>query len=442
MAVLDSILKKYKVDNSAKELTEPPQRYKAHKTEFRASGNYPKGAVHQMDVLFLPDDKSDGKQFGYRYLLVVSDVGSGKMDARAMKFKKGVGSTKRKASKGKPLTALDRAFNAEKKGVLDHVQDIYKSGKYLKEPKIIQVDAGSEFAEVKKYYTNKKLAVRKARTARHSQQAVVEAMNKMIGSTINKIQLNNQLAGEGIDDDGEVREWLIYLPDIIDALNNRNLRNTRKPVDDVLCKTNTEEEEDVKDEKGKKGKKVKKVKKVKGTADNECETYSVGDKVRIALDFPKAVKGRQQEGKRLYGTFRSGDIRWSLKPHTIENVLLMKNQPIRYVVSDVDDTTFSKFELKPFKELKTKAVKKKYEVEKLLLGTTLYEGSKGKKAWVVRWKGYGEEADMIQYEEDILKGVSQQEFNKLKKNVNVVSPTKIDAKQLAEWRKDKRDAAD
>ena len=129
MAVLDSILKKYKVDNSAKELTEPPQRYKAHKTEFRASGNYPKGAVHQMDVLFLPDDKSDGKQFGYRYLLVVSDVGSGKMDARAMKFKKGVGSTKRKASKGKPLTALDRAFNAEKKGVLDHVQDIYKSGK-------------------------------------------------------------------------------------------------------------------------------------------------------------------------------------------------------------------------------------------------------------------------------------------------------------------------
>jgi len=409
MGVLDSLLDKYKVDGSAtKELTKPPERFKAHNTEFRASGNYPPNSVHQMDLLFLPDDKSKGGSAN-RYLLVVTDVGTGKTDARPLRFKKASkNSAKKKGTKNKPLSKTDKEYNAEK-GVLEQVQDIYKSGKYLKEPtSTIQVDAGSEFNAVKQHFEKKRLAVRTARTGRHNQQASVEALNKMIGSTINKIQLNNQMAGEGKDEDGEVREWLIYLPDILEAINIRKMKKVREAVDDVLCRADTK----------------------------ECETYTVGDKVRIMLDYPKAFKG-----DRLYGSFRSGDIRWSLKPHTIENVLLMKNQPIRYVVSGVKDTTYNKFELKPFKGVGVvQPIKKKYEIEDLLWYVTLYpNGRKGKKAWFVKWKGFPTSANMLQFEQDLKKFLTDDEFKALTKGKK---GKKLTQKQVEEFSKDTRESAD
>lgn len=385
MAVLDEVLKKYKVNNTTKELTDLPQKHKGHKTEFRASGNFLDNSTHQMDLLFLPEDKSKGKTVGYKYLLVVTDVGSGKTDARALRYKKA-------------------------KDVLNCVQAIYKSSKYIQEPtSIIQVDKGSEFNDVKKFYTKKGLSFRTARTARHNQQAVVESINKMIGSTINKLQLQNQLAGEGVDEDGEVREWLVYLPDILEAINKRKMKKMRKPVDDVLCREDT----------------------------SECEVYKIGDEVRVMLDYPKSF-----QGNKLHGSFRSGDIRWSLKPHIIENVLLMKNRPIRYVVSGVNDTTYSKFELKPYKEvMKSQPLKKKYEIEDLMWYVTLYpqKSRKGKKAWFVKWKGYNSDQNMLQFEEDLRKELTAEDFKKLAKGKK---SRKLTQKQVEEFSKDTRGSSD
>ena len=415
VSVLDNVLKKYQGSTTTanvKELTEPPKKHLGFKTSFRSSGNFPENSVHQMDVLFLPDDKSQSTRsepFAYRYLLVVTDVATGKTDARPMKFKKASKKSKpKKAKKGKSLNAGDKEYN-KSDGVLELVQDIYREKKYLKEPTTtIHVDSGSEFNEVKKFYKDKGLAVRTARTARHSQQAVVEALNKIIGNTINTIQLNNQIAGEGVDEDGEVREWLIYLDDILDALNKRKMRKVRKKVDNVLCNDKS----------------------------GECETYMIGDKVRIALDFPTSFKGT-----RLYGTFRTGDIRWSLKHHKIENILLMNNRPIRYVVSGVNDATFSKFELKPYKEVgqKTvKAIKPKYEIERFEFYVQLYVGKsrKSQKAYYVKYKNFSDTSNMLQYEKDLRKELGDKKFLELAKGVK--EKKKVSKKQLEEYQRDKR----
>ena len=408
MGLLDAVLNKYNVSNDVKLLTDAPQKHKAYKTSFRKSGNFPDNTYHQMDVLFLPKDQS-----GHKYLLVVTDIGTGAVDARPMKFKKASKASKRKKGDkdyGKKFTA---EYN-KADGVLEYVQDIYKSGKYLKEPRVIHVDAGSEFVEVKKYYKKKNITTRTAMTARHSQQAVVEAMNKMIGSVITKIQLNNALSTGG-DEDDEERDWIPYLEDILVEANKRKIKSKPKKdvkEKDVLCREDTK----------------------------ECETYSVGDKVRVMLDYPK------WNTKRLYGDFRSGDVRWSLRPYTITNILINPNYPIRYVVKGDDATkensaTYSKFEIKPYKQVKTQKIKPKYEIEKLLLGTTLYpnKSRKGKKAWLVKWKNYDDTYNLLQFEEDIKKNMSDQEFSNLTKGVK---SRKLKESELKEWTNDTRSKQD
>ena len=105
----------------------------------------------------------------------------------------------------------------------------------------------------------------------------------------------------------------------------------------------------------------------------ECDLYEIGMKVRVKLDYPKNIKDERQ-----YGTFRSGDVRWSIKPHTIENILLLPNQPIRYVVSGIKTNTFSKWEIKPYKGVKTTKLAGKEIPESI---AELYKGmgSKGSK---------------------------------------------------------------
>jgi CRISPR/Cas system CSM-associated protein Csm2 small subunit len=291
MGILDKVFEKHKANTKAvKDLTKPPNRKNETKPQFRASGAYPAGKYHQMDLLFLPEDVG-----GDKYLLVVTDIGSGKTDARPISNKTG-------------------------KEVLKQVNDIYKVGKYLKKPNYIHIDAGTEFNLMKNAYLKEKIGVRVASTARHRQQGHVESMNRVIGETINKIQLNNAIATD--EDDQEQRDWIEYLPDILEAINEREMKPIKKhpPMNSekaqVSCK------------------------------DKECETFGIGDKVRVLLDYPQSI-----DGKRLHGDkFRSGDVKWSVKPYTIENILILPNMVIRYVVKGIETNSFSKFELQPFKK--------------------------------------------------------------------------------------------
>ena len=67
-------------DNVVTNLTQVPRKDKGENaTKFNVSV---KNAVHQADLLFLPEDK------GYRYALVVVDVATRSMDAHQLKSKK------------------------------------------------------------------------------------------------------------------------------------------------------------------------------------------------------------------------------------------------------------------------------------------------------------------------------------------------------------------
>ena len=81
-----------------------------NQTHFRA---YKDNIIHQADLLYLPHDQD------YKYCLVVVDSGSRKIDAEPLKTK----------------LALD---------VVKAFRKIYKRG-ILKQPKMIETDAGKEF---------------------------------------------------------------------------------------------------------------------------------------------------------------------------------------------------------------------------------------------------------------------------------------------------------
>ena len=314
MGLIGKIFEKFDLGKSeAKTLTEAVKRKGETKPTF-LNPNYKPGDYHQMDLLFLPEDRSkvdrkeanfdDGNtqkkskktiQKGNKYLLVITDIGSGAVDARPLKSKDG-------------------------DVVLKKTLEVYKSGKYLKQPKYIHIDAGTEFSLLKEHFLSKKVGVRVASTGRHSQQSVVEAMNKVIGGTILELQLHNEL------NSGEVeRDWTYMLPNILEVINKEHVRKPLKknPLSTVLCNKNTKTA-------------------VWGKGKTECDLIEIGSMVRYALDYPVDIKGKRQ-----YGSFRTGDIRWS-KPKKVENILMLPNQPIRYVVEGVKNNTFSKFQLKPY----------------------------------------------------------------------------------------------
>ena len=357
MTVIKTLLQKYNADSTLlKQITDPPKRTKHATTTFKGSGNYQPGEVHQMDLLFLPEDAT-----GDRYLLVVTDIDSPATDARPLATKNG-------------------------RAVLNALKDIYEREEYVTLPKIIHVDDGNEFNEVLKWAKTKKIGRRVASVGRHKQQAIVENLNKQIGGTIMKLQLNNELAGGEIE-----KDWTVYLPDILEAVNKRKFTKVppRPNVNaDVKC--------------------VK----------NECKTYMVGDKVRVLHDFPQNF-----QGTRLYGdNFRQGDVRWSLRPHIIKNIIMTPGNPIRYVVSDdacgreglsakekkiIEKkcplrNTFSKYELKPYVQGGVLSkIKPKFTIEKFLReGQETY--GKKRRIFLAKFAGYDDEKDNRWYwEEDL-----------------------------------------
>ena len=81
MGILDKLFEKHGIKNNlASDLTQPIRRFGA-KTSFNRAF-YKPNFVHQIDLLFLPEDRNKSK-----YLLVCVDIGSGIVDARPLKTK-------------------------------------------------------------------------------------------------------------------------------------------------------------------------------------------------------------------------------------------------------------------------------------------------------------------------------------------------------------------
>lgn len=292
---------------------------------------------HQADLLHLPDDD------GYRYALVVVDVGSRMTDARPLK-------TKRPAE------------------ILKAFKTIYK-GKYLKHPtNVIGFDSGAEFkGVVKDYFENKlNVKIKLAKPDRHRQQAIVERKNRDIGKYIFMRMTMEELQT------GEIsRQWVDFLPTVIERINNRTKKTRKRTLHQ----------------------KVKLEYRCDGDA---CNLLEQGTKVRVALDAPRNV----HDNKKLHGAFRESDIRFDPKVRTIKGTMLAPGVTPTYLLDDGKNGTdynvsYTKNQLQVIPKNEKAPTEKdimgqkenkiaKWHVKELLERKKI----KGRIYFKVSWKGY------------------------------------------------------
>lgn len=216
----------------------PPKEKRKEMNRFE---NQEPDAIHQADLLFLPNDK------GYKYMLVVTDKATRKTDIEPLKEK-----------------------NAST--VLEAIKNIYDRN-ILSWPKFqLQTDSGSEFkGEFAKFFKDKNIIIRTAKAGRHRQQGIVENMNKIIGKAV----FLDQTAQELLTNEQSTK-WVNLLPKLREKLNEY----FEKPVKEINLK---------KDPFG---------------GVNPVDILSEGTKVRIVLDQPKGLLGENLSGKFREGDIR------------------------------------------------------------------------------------------------------------------------------------------
>ena len=143
--------------------------------------------IYQADTLYLPTDK------GFKYCLVVVDVGTGITDAVPMK---------NRASQD-TLASFKIMFSRSK--------IILPKPRY-----IIQCDSGSEFKNktIVDYFAETGVRVRFGDVNRHRNQAYAENRNKTIGTHL-FFRQNAQELITGKDN----TDWVHYLPQVIEQIN-------------------------------------------------------------------------------------------------------------------------------------------------------------------------------------------------------------------------------
>lgn len=291
---------------------------------------YEANLIHQADLLFLPDDN------GYKYLLVVVDIGSKLTDAIPVK--------------DKTNATILRAF-----------QKIYNNN-ILKKPKQIEFDSGTEFkGSVKKWFEDQNIKVVVKKPFRHRQQGIVERRNQIIGKDLFK-----RMTEEELLTGHPSTQWTDDLKDVLKKMNTKEKkRKPKKLQNDYQCQGDV------------------------------CTLLSEGTKVRVALDAPIDVIS----GKRLHGKFRETDIRYEIKPREIKQVIIQPNQPPLYLVSNDQGETdhrqaYTKNQLLPVKanekqpdSSKIRPQKgNKYIVDKIIDK----KKEKNKIFYLIKWKGYND----------------------------------------------------
>lgn len=251
--------------NLVDQLMKPPKKNKG--LNIRTFNRYNPGENAQADTLYMPHH---GK---YKYILTVVDIGPPRItDAEPLKTKEG-----------------QEILNAFKK--------IYKRG-ILNIPKKIDFDNGTEFNLVQKWFEDQGVGVKRAKPFRHSQMAMVERRNQIIGTDLHKRMLKQELLTGHTS-----REWVDDLPIVIENMNQKERKKKIKPVEKnpiPQCEGDT------------------------------CELIPEGTKVRVALDNPIDPVSN----KKLHGKFRSADIKWTINPRTVKTVYLIPGQPPMYLLDD------------------------------------------------------------------------------------------------------------
>jgi hypothetical protein len=292
------ILSNERENNIVKNLTQQPPKEPRHVMPHTTAPI--ENAVQQADLLHLPNDD------GYKYLLVIVDIATRKVDAEPLKSK-------------------------ESNEVKKATQKIYKR-RILKSPLRFEVDAGKEFEGKFKAFYDKVFKIVKKIAGRHRQQSVVETKNYQIGKI-----LNTRMLVEEMNNNNVSRSWVDILPDVVKSMNKYL---SHKPIDtdiDAPIKTNS----------------------------FTANVLPVGTKVRVQLDNPKSFV----DDKTLSGKFRTGDIRWTKTTHTITQIYLRPEQPPMYQLDNNKRVAYTKYQLQVVKDDEVQpstASQHKWNVKKLL----------------------------------------------------------------------------
>lgn len=248
--------------------------------------------THQVDLLYLPDDK------GFKYALVCVDLC----------YPRYIG--------------VEKLKDKKPESVRNALLEIYKKyKKYLKLPKILECDQGKEFkGDFMEYFNKKAVFIRYKKTGRHRQQACVEAVNGVLVHYLFYNMLSNEIH---LESNEIIGDWIDNIDELVQLLN--------------YLKSQMPEEQIKKNDKRNKlsgnGKWIV-------TTKNNNLLLPVDTKVRVILDEPRDIQGTKQHGR-----FRRGDIRWENKVREIEEWSLRPNQPPMYLVDGIDNVAYTKDQL-------------------------------------------------------------------------------------------------
>ena len=279
-----------------------------------------KDVIHQADLIYLPSDD------GHRYALVVVDTATRLTDAEPLKF------TNRKQGRSAKLTldAFKRIYGRKKKDRILELPSL-----------MMMVGGGGEFSkDVLKYFTDRKVVVRKGKSGRSRQQAMVESHNGLISKLISRRQAEQEMVtGE------PSREWVADLPLAIEAINEGFSEDERgtKPLKDTdlpggdspVCKASS------------------------------CDLIPKGTKARAIADKPIDIA----TGKKLAGGFRAGDARWEPSIRTVTQQILKPGSPPLYRLSGRKGVAYTKAQLQIVskdEKQSSDAAQDKFIIDKLL----------------------------------------------------------------------------
>jgi Chromo (CHRromatin Organisation MOdifier) domain len=249
------------------------------------------------------------------------------------------------------LVVVDNATHAmdaqplrkkDAQAVLQGFLKIFKR-KYLPPPKFsLEVDDGAEFkGTVKQFFKSQGIILRSGKPYRHRQQAVVEWVNYLLGKLIFMLKTVDEVH-TGVP----TYDWVADLPQIVAAINkNMQIKTSEKPL-----------------------------------RDTHEQILPVGTSVRVLLDAPINIP----DERKLYGKFRAGDIRWSVKPVKITDVFLRPDQPVFYAVEGNDKNVYTRDQLQVYNEKEEKPRPRKFIVE----GIIGKKVENGKLFYQIKWKGY------------------------------------------------------
>ena len=247
------------------DLTKTPHKDKGADIPHVSNNILKPNVLQQADILYLPTDA-----FGFKYCLVVVDVFSKLCDAVPLK---------------------DRDSGAVTKGF----EKIY-SHDILEIPDIISCDSGSEFKGLTEdYFDKENTRIKYTMSNRHRQNGIVEARNKIIGSTIMKFQNGKELKTGKTS-----KAWVKYLPALIEAINKSFSNKKQKSMTDEVLRTKYSD-----------------------------DLIPLHEHVRAILDHPVNTA----TNKRMGSVFRSGDIRWNKTDRTVEKIILNPNLPPMYMLN-------------------------------------------------------------------------------------------------------------